>query len=73
MGSIQSAVRKKAYEEALLAVAVRLSGLLDDLDDEKNAAPISRELRLVLTALGIDAMTVNDLVDGFRTRADSKL
>ena len=54
MGSILSAVTDKKYRKALELNAQKLAEVMDDLEDEKNAAGISRELRLVLQALGID-------------------
>jgi hypothetical protein len=54
MGKIADAVTSTKYREALIAQALKCANQLDNLEDEKNLAPISRELRLILVALGID-------------------
>jgi hypothetical protein len=54
MGKITDAVISKQYREALIFQALKLAEQLDNLKDEKNLAPVSRELRIILVVLGLD-------------------
>jgi hypothetical protein len=54
MGDITKAVISKQYREALIAQALKLAEQLDNIKDEKNLAPVSRELRLIRVVLGLD-------------------
>ena len=52
--SVAKAVQDKRYRQALEMQALKIATQIDNLEDEKNLANLSRELRLLLIALGID-------------------
>ena len=73
MGTITDAVKNAKYRDALIAQAVKCAKQLDDLQDEKNLANISRELRLILAALGLDEIAdTTDVVGSLQDSVNAK-
>jgi hypothetical protein len=72
MASIKTAVSDKHYRLALERTALRLAELLDNENlDDKIAAGIAREMRIVLEKLGIE--TDSDTDQDSKWNADDKL
>jgi len=73
MGTISKAVQSNEYRKALELTALKLAEILDGGLDEKNAAQISREFRLIMERLGLDDKTNEDFVGDAQKSVSDKL